>query len=67
MKSQVRLVDRAGVCRSDRLCALDAFYMTEDDPGLHNVEMMTEAGESMAGTAFTRYTAAPSTFSKRSK
>jgi patatin-like phospholipase/acyl hydrolase len=43
---------------------LDAFYATED-PNLHNVDVMTDV--SMAPTAFTRYTVAPSTASKASK
>ncbi|KAN0081459.1 IKI3 family domain containing protein [Tylopilus felleus] len=41
----------------------DAFYGTED-PNLHNVDVMTDI--SMAPTAFTRYTAAPSITSKAS-
>jgi hypothetical protein len=43
---------------------IDAFYGIEDT-ALHNVDVMTDV--SMAPTAFTRYTAAPSTMSKRSK
>lgn len=43
---------------------LDAFYGTEDT-NLHNVDVMTDV--SMAPTAFTRYTAAPSATSKASK
>ena len=43
---------------------LDAFYGTED-PTLHNVDVMTDV--SMPATAFTRYTAAPSTMSRTSK
>ncbi|KAF8554834.1 pol II transcription elongation factor [Imleria badia] len=42
----------------------DAFYGTEDI-NLHNVDAMTDV--SMAPTAFTRYTAAPSVASKASK
>ncbi|KAK2463075.1 hypothetical protein APHAL10511_004730 [Amanita phalloides] len=42
----------------------DAFYGIED-PTLHNVDVMTDV--SMAATAFTRYTAAPSTVSRTSK
>lgn len=38
----------------------------EDDPLLHNVEMMTDAGDSVV-SAFTRYTAAPTATSKASK
>jgi elongator complex protein 1 len=44
----------------------DAFYGTQDDNvDLHNVDVMTDI--SMAPTAFTRYTQAPSTMSKSSK
>ena len=42
----------------------DAFYGTED-VNLHNVDVMTDV--SMAPTAFTRYTVAPSVTSKASK
>ena len=42
----------------------DAFYGIEDT-NLHNVDVMTDV--SMAPTAFTRYTAAPSATSKASK
>ncbi|KAG0700203.1 pol II transcription elongation factor [Suillus ampliporus] len=42
----------------------DAFYNL-DDPTLHNVDVMTDV--SMAPTAFTRYTVAPSATSKTSK
>ena len=42
----------------------DAFYGTEDT-NLHNVDVMTDV--SMAPTAFTRYTVAPSATSKASK
>jgi len=35
------------------------FYM-EDNPALQNIDVMTDAGESVVSTAFTRYTAAPS-------
>ena len=41
----------------------DAFYGVEDTD-LHNVDVMTDV--SMAPTAFTRYTQAPSTASKAS-
>lgn len=43
---------------------LDAFFGTED-PALANVDVMTDV--SMAPTAFTRYTVAPSTVSRTSK
>lgn len=46
------------------LCFLDAFY-GDDAVDLHNVDVMTDV--SMAPTAFTRYTAAPSTASKKSR
>ena len=42
----------------------DAFY-GDDDVDLHNIDVMTDI--SMAPTAFTRYTAAPSTASKKSR
>jgi len=42
----------------------DAFY-GNDDVDLHNIDVMTDV--SMAPTAFTRYTAAPSTTSKKSR
>ncbi|KAJ3564648.1 hypothetical protein NP233_g8162 [Leucocoprinus birnbaumii] len=42
----------------------DAFYGTED-PALANIDVMTDV--SMAPTAFTRYTVAPSTASRTSK
>ena len=42
----------------------DAFYGS-DDVDLHNIDVMTDV--SMAPTAFTRYTAAPSTTSKKSR
>ena len=43
----------------------DAFYGVEDDPALHDVDVVTDV--SMAPTAFTRYTVAPTTTSKSSK
>ncbi|KAG8958698.1 hypothetical protein FRC03_008908 [Tulasnella sp. 419] len=43
----------------------DSFFGNEDS-GLHEVEMMTDAGTTV-GTTFTRYTAAPSTASKKSR
>ncbi|KAJ7799963.1 pol II transcription elongation factor [Mycena olivaceomarginata] len=43
----------------------DAFYGMEDDPNLHNVDVMTDV--SMPATAFTRYTVAPTSMSKSSK
>lgn len=47
-------------------CTSEAFYGTQDDNAdLHNVDVMTDI--SMAPTAFTRYTVAPSAMSKSSK
>ena len=44
----------------------EVFYGTqEDNADLHNVDVMTDV--SMAPTAFTRYTIAPSAMSKSSK
>ncbi|KAJ7496599.1 pol II transcription elongation factor [Mycena latifolia] len=43
----------------------DAFYGMEEDANLHNVDVMTDV--SMPATAFTRYTAAPTSMSKSSK
>lgn len=45
-----------------RLFLLDEFYGVEDT-ALHNVDVMTDV--SMAPTAFTRYTVAPSTTASR--
>ena len=42
----------------------DAFY-GNDDVDLHNIDVVTDV--SIAPTAFTRYTAAPSTASKKSR
>jgi elongator complex protein 1 len=50
--------------RHMRACFSDVFY-GNDDVDLHNVDVMTDV--SMAPTAFTRYTAAPSTASKKSR
>jgi len=49
---------------TDAIISIDAFYGTEDNVALHNVDVMTDA--SMAPTAFTRYTAAPTTASRSS-
>ncbi len=43
----------------------DAFYGLEDELTLQNVDVMTDV--SMAPTAFTRYTVAPTTASKISR
>ena len=48
---------------TDDVAATDAFY--GEEANLHNVDVMTDV--SMPATAFTRYTAAPSTSSKASK
>lgn len=45
---------------------IELFYM-EDNPALQNIDIMTEAGESVVSTAFTRYTAAPTATSRSSK
>ena len=50
--------------RSTCLYFLDAFY-GGDDLDLHNIDVMTDV--SMAPTTFTRYTAAPSAVSKKSR
>jgi hypothetical protein len=44
----------------------ELFYL-EDNPALQNVDVMTDAGESVASTAFTRYTATLSAMSRTSK
>ena len=46
------------------LCT-DAFYGVEDNPALANVDVMTDV--SMAPTAFTRYTVAPTSASRSSR
>ena len=43
----------------------DAFYGVEDNPALANVDVMTDV--SMAPTAFTRYTIAPTSASRSSR
>lgn len=43
----------------------DAFYGVEDNPALANVDVMTDV--SMAPTAFTRYTVAPTSASRSSR
>lgn len=49
-----------GLCRYG-----DAFYGVEDNPVLENVDVMTDV--SMAPTAFTRYTVAPTSASRSSR
>ncbi|KAJ7133724.1 pol II transcription elongation factor [Mycena crocata] len=51
--------------RVKKIEAPDAFYGTEEDANLHNVDVMTDM--SMPATAFTRYTVAPTSMSKSSK
>jgi hypothetical protein len=51
---------------ADAFARIDTFYM-EDNVALHDVDMLTDAGDSVVSTAFTRYTKAPSTSSRVSK
>ncbi|KAH7910038.1 pol II transcription elongation factor [Hygrophoropsis aurantiaca] len=63
MKDQLRKqVSRLAELRIKKLEEPDAFYGTEDT-NLHNVDVMTDV--SMAPTAFTRYTVAPSAVSSK--
>ncbi|TFK44978.1 IKI3 family-domain-containing protein [Crucibulum laeve] len=65
MKEQLRKqVNRLRELRIKKVEEPDAFYGTED-PGLLNVDVMTDV--SMAPTAFTRYTVAPTATSRSSK
>ncbi|KAG1726875.1 pol II transcription elongation factor [Suillus paluster] len=65
MREQLRKqVARLTELRIKKVEEPDAFYNL-DDPTLHNVDVMTDM--SMAHTAFTRYTVAPSATSKTSK
>ncbi|EIW80500.1 pol II transcription elongation factor [Coniophora puteana RWD-64-598 SS2] len=65
MRDQLRKqVSRLKELRVKKAEEPDAFYGTEDT-NLHNVDVMTDV--SMAPTAFTRYTVAPSAASKSSK
>ncbi|KAG1716214.1 hypothetical protein ID866_954 [Astraeus odoratus] len=65
MREQIRKqVVRLRELRVKKIQEPDVFYGTEDTT-LHNVDVMTDV--SMAPTAFTRYTAAPSITSKASK
>ncbi|KAJ3555021.1 hypothetical protein NM688_g2799 [Phlebia brevispora] len=64
MKEQLRKqVARLRELRVKKVEEPDAFYGVEDE-NLHNVDVMTDI--SMAPTAFTRYTAAPSAVSRSS-
>ncbi|KAI5122330.1 hypothetical protein M0805_002497 [Coniferiporia weirii] len=66
MRGQLqKQVERLKELRVKKIEEPDAFYGIEDDPALHSVDVMTDA--SMAPTAFTRYTVAPTTTSKASK
>ena len=60
------LLGKRGLTAELDVCVFvsDAFY-GDDDVDLHNIDVMTDI--SMAPTAFTRYTAAPSTASKKSR
>ncbi|EIN06431.1 IkappaB kinase complex IKAP component [Punctularia strigosozonata HHB-11173 SS5] len=65
MRDQLRKqLNRIRELRIKKVEEPDAFYGTED-AGLHNVDVMTDI--SMPGTAFTRYTRAPTTASRASK
>ncbi|KAF7290054.1 polymerase II transcription elongation factor [Mycena chlorophos] len=65
MKEQLRKqLNRIRELRVKKLEEPDAFYGAEDDLNLHNVDAMTDI--SMAPTAFTRYTVAPTTISRTS-
>ncbi|KAI5835371.1 IkappaB kinase complex, IKAP component [Schizophyllum commune Tattone D] len=64
MREQIRKqVNRVRELRVKKVEEPDAFY--GEEANLHNVDVMTDV--SMPATAFTRYTAAPSTSSKASK
>ncbi|KAF8911562.1 IkappaB kinase complex IKAP component [Gymnopilus junonius] len=65
MKEQIRKqVARLRELRIKKVEEPDAFYGTEDNAALHNVDVMTDV--SMAPTAFTRYTVAPTATSRSS-
>ncbi|EJD08171.1 IkappaB kinase complex, IKAP component [Fomitiporia mediterranea MF3/22] len=66
MRTQLRKqTERLRELRVKKTEEPDAFYGLDDDPTLHSVDVMTDV--SMAPTAFTRYTVAPTTASKASK
>lgn len=44
---------------------IDMFYGNEDETGMHNVDVMTDA--SAPATVFTRYTVAPTSASRTSR
>ncbi|KAF8963616.1 IKI3 family-domain-containing protein [Flammula alnicola] len=66
MREQIRKqVARLRELRLKKVEEPDAFYGTEDNVALHNVDVMTDV--SMPATAFTRYTVAPTTASRSSR
>ncbi|KAJ7072902.1 pol II transcription elongation factor [Mycena amicta] len=66
MREQLRKqLNRIRELRVKKVEEPDAFYSVDDDVNLHNVDAMTDV--SMAPTAFTRYTVAPTTMSRASK
>ncbi|THH05467.1 hypothetical protein EW145_g4776 [Phellinidium pouzarii] len=66
MRSQLqKQAERLKELRVKKAEEPDAFYGFDEDPALHSVDVMTDI--SMAPTAFTRYTVAPTATSKASK
>ncbi|PPQ93843.1 hypothetical protein CVT25_013552 [Psilocybe cyanescens] len=66
MREQIRKqVDRLRELRIKKIEEPDAFYGTEDNTALHNIDVMTDV--SMPATAFTRYTVAPTATSRSSR
>ncbi|KAJ7099343.1 pol II transcription elongation factor [Mycena belliarum] len=66
MRDQLRKqLQRICELRVKKIEEPDAFYGTEEDANLHNVDVMTDV--SMPATAFTRYTVAPTSMSRSSK
>ncbi|KAF9529755.1 Elongator complex protein 1 [Crepidotus variabilis] len=66
MREQLRKqVKRLRELRIKKIEEPDAFYGVEDNPALQNIDMMTDV--SMAPTAFTRYTVAPTSASRTSR
>lgn len=62
------LRDLSGKRSESDVADSDAFYNPEfDRTNLQNVDVMTDAASTVAGTTFTRYTMAPSATSKKSK
>ncbi|KDR75591.1 hypothetical protein GALMADRAFT_1330461 [Galerina marginata CBS 339.88] len=65
MREQIRKqVSRLRELRVKKIEEPDAFYGIDDNPALQNVDVMTDV--SMAPTAFTRYTVAPTAASRSS-